>query len=102
MCYLTSALKSIHQNGPLISHQSPSEFCEIDESIGVSNIKEENLYMRLSPNSPIGRAKDWYLDQLATTMMNWKTLEYKFIKRFTQMGIRNNKYYIYKNKRQKK
>lgn len=38
--------------------------------------------MRLFLHSLIGKAKDWYLDQLVQIMTNWNSLEEKFLSRF--------------------
>lgn len=47
-----------------MDHEDPinhlTKLCKNAESLGASNSKDENLYLRLFPHSLIGRAKDWY------------------------------------------
>lgn len=57
-----------------------TKFYEIDERPGALDSAEENLYLRLFPQSLIERTKDWYLDQSFTILTNQNTLEDKFIK----------------------
>lgn len=38
--------------------------------------------MWLFSHSLISKAKEWYLDQLTQVMINWNTLEVKFLNRF--------------------
>lgn len=44
--------------------------------------KEEKVFLILFRHSIIGKQKEWYLDQLISTMKNWNLLEEKFLNRF--------------------
>src|ERR1044072_7719045 len=67
-------------------HEDPythlTKFYEIAGAAGAPEDQEEQYFQRLFPHSLVGKAKDWYLDQLQETMTNWNVLEEKFLVRF--------------------
>src|ERR1051325_601069 len=67
-------------------HEDPythlTKFYEIAGAAGAPEDQEEQYFQRLFPHSLVGKAKDWYLDQLQETMPNWNVLEEKFLERF--------------------
>src|ERR1051325_2163819 len=67
-------------------HEDPythlTKFYEIAGAAGAPEDQEEQYFQRLFPHSLVGKAKDWYLDQLQETMTNWNVLEEKFLERF--------------------
>src|ERR1051325_7340822 len=66
-------------------HEDPythlTKFYEIAGAAGAPEDQEEQYFQRLFPHSLVGKAKDWYLDQLQDTMTNWNVLEEKFLER---------------------
>ncbi|XP_058777044.1 uncharacterized protein LOC131651394 [Vicia villosa] len=69
-----------------MDHEDPfahlTKFYEIAGSTGVDAVNEESLFKRLFPHSLIGKAKEWYLDQLPNVMTDWNLLEEKFLERY--------------------
>ncbi|XP_058766160.1 uncharacterized protein LOC131639706 [Vicia villosa] len=69
-----------------MDHEDPfahlTKFYEIAGSTGVDAANEESLFKRLFPHSLIGKAKEWYLDQLPNVMVDWNLLEEKFLERY--------------------
>ncbi|XP_058766159.1 uncharacterized protein LOC131639705 [Vicia villosa] len=69
-----------------MDHEDPfahlTKFYEIAGSTGVDAANEESLFKRLFPHSLIGKAKEWYLDQLPNVMTDWNLLEEKFLERY--------------------
>ncbi|XP_058751962.1 uncharacterized protein LOC131625080 [Vicia villosa] len=69
-----------------IDHEDPfahlTKFYEIVGATGVDAANEEALFKRLFPHSLIGKAKEWYLDQLPRVMTDWNLLEEKFLERY--------------------
>lgn len=45
-------------------------------------MEEEVAFIRVFPNSLIGKAKDWYLDQQVQIMTKWNSLEEKIMDMF--------------------
>lgn len=68
-----------------LDHDDPykylTKFYEIYMS-GALETEEEMVFLRLFPHSFIVKAKEWYLDQLASMMTNHDVLEEKFLNRF--------------------
>src|SRR3954467_3232589 len=69
-----------------MDHEDPfahlTKFYEIAGSTGVDAANEESLFKRLFPHSLLGKAKEWYLDQLPNVMTDWNLLEEKFLERY--------------------
>src|SRR4051812_39393985 len=69
-----------------MDHENPfthlTKFYEIAGSTGVDAANEESLFKRLFPHSLLGKAKEWYLDQLPNVMTDWNLLEEKFLERY--------------------
>ncbi|XP_058761738.1 uncharacterized protein LOC131635147 [Vicia villosa] len=66
-----------------MDHEDPfahlTKFYEIAGSTGVDAANEESLFKRLFPHSLLGKAKEWYLDQLPNVMTDWNLLEEKIL-----------------------
>src|ERR1051325_2480025 len=66
-------------------HEDPythlTKFYEIADVARAPEAEEEQYFQRLFPHSLVGKAKDWYLDQLQEIMTNWNVLEEKFLER---------------------
>ncbi|XP_058726409.1 uncharacterized protein LOC131597750 [Vicia villosa] len=69
-----------------MDHEYPfahlTKFYEIAGSTGVDAANEESLFKRLFPYSLIGKAKEWYLDQLPNVVTDWNLLEENFLERY--------------------
>ncbi|XP_058764619.1 uncharacterized protein LOC131638083 [Vicia villosa] len=69
-----------------MDHEDPfahlTKFYEITGSTGVDAANEESLFKRLFPHSLLGKAKEWYLDQLPNVMTDWILLKEKFLERY--------------------
>ncbi|XP_058741289.1 uncharacterized protein LOC131613657 [Vicia villosa] len=69
-----------------MDHEDPfahlTKFYEIAGSTGVDAANEESLFKRLFPHSLLGKAKEWYLDQLPNVMTDWNLLEEKILERY--------------------
>src|SRR4051812_31816584 len=69
-----------------MDHENPfthlTKFYEIAGSTGVDAANEESLFKRLFPHSLLGKAKEWYLDQLPNVMTDWNLLEEKYLERY--------------------
>ena len=71
-----------------LHHEDPFQhlttFYQLVGTLGASEEEEEPVFVRLFLHLLIGKANEWYLDQLQQVMTDWTTLEKKFQDRFFQ------------------
>lgn len=74
-----------------LHHEDPYthllKFYKISSMPGALETKEEEVFQRLFPHSLIGKAKEWYIDQTKSKMINWDAFEVKFLNRFFPHNI---------------
>ena len=69
-----------------LDHEDPyqhlTKFYSLAGTLGAPEADEEVVFLRLFPHSLIGKAHEWYLDQIESVITDWNQLEKAFQKRF--------------------